>query len=361
LGRGDIEAFLRRLAFLAAEGRISTDARTRICREVRHVLTRMRTLGLTRHGGPAAGLGEDFTLAVGDVPIKPEDPEPNRDLPGEIMRQLCAQLPILERVISCREIRLAVELLIDTGRRPDEICALGWDCLDYDEDRSPVLVYDNYKNARLGRRLPISQATAELIVDQKERVRARFPDTSLAQLKLLPAVYANPHGRRAITENQLGARHRAWIDALPALLRADGTEYDKTKIVPYAYRHTYAQRHADAGVPIDVLGSLMNHVSLNTTKHYYRVGNTRRREAVDRVAALQFDRHGNGSGGKPRRCSTPSMPDAQSVKSPCRSGSAPSRPTSPPAARPARSGSAAPAVTTSAPLGGHFRYVSDRD
>lgn len=293
LGRGDIEAFLRRLAFLAAEGRISTDARTRICREVRHVLTRMRTLGLTRRGGPAAGLGEDFTLAVGDVPLKPEDPEPNRDLPGEIMRQLCAQLPILERVISCREIRLAVELLIDTGRRPDEICALGWDCLDYDEDRSPVLVYDNHKNARLGRRLPISQATAQLIVDQKERVRARFPDTPLAQLKLLPAAYANPHGRRAITENQLGARHRAWIDALPALLRADGTEYDKTKIVPYAYRHTYAQRHADAGVPIDVLGSLMNHVSLNTTKHYYRVGNTRRREAVDRVAALQFDRHGN--------------------------------------------------------------------
>lgn len=293
LGRDDIEAFLRRLAFLAAEGRISTDARTRICREVRHVLTRMRALGLTRHAGPAAGLGEDFTLAVGDVPIKPEDPEPNRDLPGEIMRQLCAQLPILERVISCREIRLAVELLIDTGRRPDEICALRWDCLDYDEDRCPVLVYDNHKNARLGRRLPISQATAKLIVDQKQRVRAGFPDPPLAQLKLLPAAYANPHGRRAITENQLGARHRAWIDALPALLRADGTEYDKTKIVPYAYRHTYAQRHADAGVPIDVLGSLMNHVSLNTTKHYYRVGNTRRREAIDRVAALQFDRHGN--------------------------------------------------------------------
>jgi hypothetical protein len=38
---------------------------------------------------------------------------------------------------------------------------------------------------------------------------------------------------------------------------------------------------------------MMNHVSLNTTKHYYRIGNTRRREAVDRVTALQLDRHGN--------------------------------------------------------------------
>ena len=63
--------------------------------------------------------------------------------------------------------------------------------------------------------------------------------------------------------------------------------------MPYAYRHSYAQRHADAGVPIDVLGTLLNHVSLNTTKHYYRVGDGRRREAVDRVAAMQFDRHGN--------------------------------------------------------------------
>jgi hypothetical protein len=56
LGRGDIEAFPRRLAFLAAEARVSVDARTRICREVRHVLTRMRALGLTpRPAGRRAG------------------------------------------------------------------------------------------------------------------------------------------------------------------------------------------------------------------------------------------------------------------------------------------------------------------
>ena len=239
LGRGDIENFLRRLAFLTAEQRLSVDARTRICREVRHLLGRLRAIGVTRPGGPAAGLGEDFTLTAGDVPVKPEDPEPNRDLPAEILAQLCEQLPALEHVISCREVRVAVELIIDTGRRPDEICALRWDCLDYDQDRSPVLVYDNHKNARLGRRLPITHATAELITGQKDRVRTRFPDTPLAQLKLLPAAHANPHGRRPVSEAHLGARHRAWIDHLPPLLREDGTEYDKTRIVPYAYRHSY--------------------------------------------------------------------------------------------------------------------------
>ena len=80
---------------------------------------------------------------------------------------------------------------------------------------------------------------------------------------------------------------------MPALRTGDGIEYDKSKIVLYAYRHSYAQRHADAGVPVDVLRELMSHRKLDTTSGYYRVGETRRREAVDRVTAMQFDRHGN--------------------------------------------------------------------
>ena len=38
------------------------------------------------------------------------------------------------------EIRAATELLTDTGHRPEETCALPWDCLARDSDRSPVLV-----------------------------------------------------------------------------------------------------------------------------------------------------------------------------------------------------------------------------
>lgn len=56
---------------------------------------------------------------------------------------------------------------------------------------------------------------------------------------------------------------------------------------------TFAQRHADAGVPVEVLRELMSHRKLETTSGYYRIGQTRRREAVDRVAAMTFDRHGN--------------------------------------------------------------------
>ena len=292
LGRGDVENFLNRLAFQQSAGQVSLRLRERICRDLRQVFEHVRALGLTRPGQPAAGLSDDFALLAGDVPHPPQPGEPSRDLPAEIIAQLCGHLDKLE-VISSRRMRTAVELLIDTGRRPEEICTLGFGCLDRDSDGAPVLVYDNHKAARLGRRLPVSQATARLITDQQAWTRARFPHTPAAELKLLPTSFANPGGRKGIRTESLSERHRTWVDALPPLLRADGSEYDKAKITLYAYRHTYAQRHADAGIPADVLRELMDHRLLDATRQYYRVGETRRRQAVDRVAVMQFDRHGN--------------------------------------------------------------------
>ncbi len=209
-------------------------------------------------------------IGLGDIPLEPEPAEPNRDLPVEIMRQLCAHLDQL----TSPAMRTAVELAIDTGRRPEEICDLDFDCLARDQDGLPVLVYDNHKANRPRRRLPISERTAALITAQQHRVRVRYPDTPVGELKLLPTDRRNPGGRRAITGFSLAFAHRAWVDRLPVLRTDDGIEYDKTKIVLYAYRHSYAQRHADAGVPVEVLRELMSHRKLETKGGYYRVGQT---------------------------------------------------------------------------------------
>jgi integrase len=288
LDRTDMESFLNRLGYLVSTGRISADARIRSCREVRAVLTRIRAMGLTRPGQGAAGLGEDFAIHRDDIPDKPEKAEPGRDVPPEVMAQICARLEDL----TSWEMRSAIELAIDTGRRPEELCGLAFDCLARDDDGLPVLVYDNHKANRLGRRLPVTETAAQLIVAQQGRVRARFPDTPVGELKLLPTDRRNADGTRAITAFSLAFHHRAWVGRMVELRTSDGVDFDQAKLVIYAYRHTYAQRHADAGVGIDVLCELMDHRKLDTTKQYYRVGETRRREAVDRVAALQFDRHG---------------------------------------------------------------------
>ena len=87
-------------------------------------------------------------LTTGDAPRAPEPPEPSRDLPAEIIRVLCARLADLERGRCGPEIRAGIELLMDTGRRPGEICRLTFGCLACDADGSPVLVYDNHKGAR---------------------------------------------------------------------------------------------------------------------------------------------------------------------------------------------------------------------
>ncbi|MGY2744960.1 hypothetical protein [Arthrobacter sp. UYCu723] len=288
LGRADIETFLNRLAYLASTGQISTDARLRTIREVRHVLSTIRALGLTRPGTLAAGLGEDFTIGAADIPAEPEAAESGRDLPPEIMRQICAHL---DRLTS-PPMRAGIELAIDTGRRPEEIAALAFDCLARDADGSAVLVFDNHKAGRLGRRLPINANTAEVITAQQQWVRARYPHTPVGELKLLPTDRRNPGGDRSLSAFSLAFHHRVWITNMPVLRTVDDTEFDKALIVLYAYRHTYAQRHADAGVPIDVLRELMDHRKLDTTSGYYQVGQGRRREAVDRVTAMQFNRHG---------------------------------------------------------------------
>ncbi|WP_264934699.1 site-specific integrase [Streptomyces sp. A012304] len=298
LERTDITAFLNRLAYLQTQDVISGQVRFRHAQAARQVLGRMRTLALTRPGRPLHGLPDDFVLTREDMPDLPEDQEAGRDLPAEVLQHLCACLDQLEG-----EVRVAVELLVDTGRRPEDICRLPWDCLRREHDGKAVLVYDNHKANRLGRRLPISEATATLITKQQKAIRDRFPQTRPRELKLLPSPVMNPDGTKPISENWVSNRHRRWVASLPELAVPTAVEdsgqlvtkmlpFDKGRIFLYAYRHSFAQRHADAGVPPDVLRDLMDHRDMTTTQCYYRVSEKRLREAVERVTTMQFDRHG---------------------------------------------------------------------
>ena len=95
-----------------------------------------------------------------------------------------------------------------------------------------MLVYDNVKADRLGRRLPISTATAAVITNQQQRVRERFPHTPVATLKLLPTSYRNPDGTGRSAGRTLEARHRDWVAALPALRTRDGVPFDPPRSCP---------------------------------------------------------------------------------------------------------------------------------
>jgi len=292
LGRADILAFLARLGHLEQAQALSASRRLQIVRQVRTVLRDTRDLGLTRTGGCAAGLPGEFAVRADDIPDQPSVEGPGRALPNEVMKALNTCLPLLEDV-SGRAARVAVELLMDTGRRPDEVCQLPLDCLEKDADSKYVLIYDDHKENRLQRRLPIPDSTAKLIRDQQAKVPAAFPHTNPADLVLLPAVSANPDGTRPLRARVLTNIHRRWVDRLPEFVLSDGGVFPATAVVAYAYRHTYAQRHADAGTPIDVLRELMGHRSVHSTEAYYKITEARTRAAVNRVAEHQFDGAGN--------------------------------------------------------------------
>jgi hypothetical protein len=60
---------------------------------------------------------------------------------------------------------------MDTGRRPDEICALPWTAPGTADDGKAVLIWNNFKGNRHNRRLPINNDTAEVIESQQRRPR----------------------------------------------------------------------------------------------------------------------------------------------------------------------------------------------
>lgn len=191
------------------------------------------------------------------------------------------------------------QLLRDTGRRPNEVVSLHRLCLEMVEGK-PTLVYDNHKRRRLGRRLPIGESTAQIIRSWSKR-RDTLPEVPGCEAWLFPT----PGRRNRPRHGHVKAAHftnrmfRIWADAMPALhddyLERDGSQavFDPKRITPYGFRHAYAQRHADAGTPVDVLRELMDHRSVDTTMGYYQVSLKRKSQATEIISRLAIDRHGN--------------------------------------------------------------------
>src|SRR5665811_595565 len=132
----------------------------------------------------------------------------------------------------------------------------------------------------------------------RDRVRATFPDTPTDRLALFPRPLTNPDGTKALATAHLQRAMRTWVAALPDLdgpdRGADGRllPFPRDRVFPYAFRHTFAQRHADAGTPVDTLKELLGHDTVRTTLGYYRVGAKRKRDAQDRLGPLQIDARG---------------------------------------------------------------------
>lgn len=314
LGRSDIVDHLIRLNAVVRAGRMSDADHHRYYVFTRRLLREIVGLGLTGPGGPAEGLPAEFGVRHTDtvkwVRTLREDDLSGEALPEIVIEQLFspASLAVLgARHVFPEQCRRLVRVLADTGRRPTEVTHLRWDCLAFDEHvdelgqthQAAVLVYDMPKTRWKGRRLPIHASTADLIQQQQRYVRDRFPDTATEDLVLWPAPVLNPTGRKPVSHHYLGKIISNWMEDLPDLHDVDAAgnpvPFDRRRMVAYVFRHTYAQRHADAGTPVEVLQELLGHEQISSTQVYYQVSARRKRDALHRVAPYQLDRAGTRS------------------------------------------------------------------
>jgi integrase len=308
LAHRDIEAFLARLGHLNQAGKLSASRRDRTIHLVAKFLRECREMGLAQPGRELAALAGDVVIRAAERPATTRrDDEIGKALPEAVIAQLLSpdSLTLLEQLAGAT-LRAAVELGVGVGRRTAELCSLAFDCVDYDEHadasgepgRRPVLVHDMPKVDKFGCRLPIHDREVAIISAQQARVRAEFPATPTDLLALFPRPLKNPDGTHPLGTAHLQRAMHLWVQALP---RLDAPERDaagrpipfpRDSVTPYAFRHSFAQRHADAGTPLDALKDLLGHDTVRTTLGYYRVTTKRKRDAQDRLGPLQVDRAG---------------------------------------------------------------------
>ena len=233
------------------------------------------------------------------------DDETGRAIPEFVIRQLDAKIHLLGpdggsgSPIHRREVhQLIYRILRDTGRRPGEVVSLKVGCIEV-VDGQHLLVYDNHKAGRMRRRLPITAETAEAVLAW-ERRRVELPDPPLTRQWLFPSPQLRARQASGHLEaTAVSGAFLTWrlkigtIDSEVLGISGLPVPFDLSLVVPGALRHSYAQRHADAGVAVDVLRDLMDHVSVQTTMGYYRVSLKRKQQAIRAVGSLATDANGN--------------------------------------------------------------------
>jgi integrase len=237
----------------------------------------------------------------------PNEDETGKALPETVIAQLDARLDLLgpagrAGAIPAASMQLMhqviYQILRDTGRRPGEVVTLRPGCVEV-IDGQHNLIYDNHKSGRMRRRLPVTSATATIVLAwQQHRGTLRLPPAQDRWLFPSPLLRAN-QARGHLTPSAVARAFKAWVTRSGVidseLTGPDGTPlpFGTALIAPYALRHSYAQRHADAGVPVDVLKELMDHASVTTTMGYYQIGLKRKQQAIRAVGALATDAAGN--------------------------------------------------------------------
>lgn len=236
----------------------------------------------------------------------PSSDEPFRFVPQPIVDWVMDHLHLVVRSTpyATAEARAMIFLQERCGRRTGETIRLLDDCISLDHQEAPYLIWRQGKPPyALGKRLPIHQETLDVIRQWQELKKEHgvqskwlFPSRRTVRVdKPYDPSYLSVRVNELVNVINERAPYSASVEGAEGNL----VHFDLTTIDPYAFRHAFAQRLADATdenghstTPPDVLQEFMGHKSYNTTMAYFAVTAKRRQKAMEAIVPRRLNLKG---------------------------------------------------------------------
>lgn len=215
------------------------------------------------------GLPATAALYGDDLPRRPQP------LPRFITEFVMAQLEAPANLARLPDAttRALVVVLMETGLRANDACALPFNPVIDDSAGWPCLRYYNAK--MLAEQLvPLSATGAAAIRDQQAQLKLTWPEGPAV---LFPAVHSNPDGLRAFSYATLRQRLALWQDDIDVRDEAGVA----VRVTPHRFRHTLGTRLINQGVPQHVIQRLLGHATPQMTARYATLHDATVRQAFD--------------------------------------------------------------------------------
>lgn len=263
--------------FLAwMSGRVCWSVNTR-----HHTLTFVKVLLDWGHRhGTLLGLAANAVIYEEEV-SRPADHLP-QFIPEFVMNQLESDANLAR--LRNPTVRHLVVLLMETGLRGGDACALPFNPIFEDSVGWPCLRFDDSK-VKTEQLIPLSEKAAAAIRNQQAHVHMVWPEGSPW---LFPGIQQNPDGTMAYAHGSLSGQLGKWQKEINVRDEAG----QPVRVHAHQFRHTVGTRLINAGVPQHVIQKLLGHASPRMTARYAQIYDRTVRDAFERYCAERVNTAG---------------------------------------------------------------------
>lgn len=221
-----------------------------------------------------------YTVAIRNEMLQ-KNPVAHAILPKDSRQQSVKVLTLSEQKIFLEYAKDNVyypiyEIALFTGMRSGELRGLQWSDIDFDKEIIHVthsLLYLNHIGYCLGdtktensvRDIPMLDNVKRILKELHAKRFAKYQKNGIITIRndeFSDLIFTSPSGRPINRD-----RFKAEISRVVARIQEDYKEFPH--VTPHMFRHSFATRSIEQGIPPKVLQTIMGHKSLTTTMEIY--------------------------------------------------------------------------------------------